>query len=240
MHRRALTLVEVLVAIAIVAVLAGILLVALGPSMAAARQARSAANVRSILSAFTAWAETHNDRLPTAEEGQSYPFACEVVFISFGHWNAHMNWPWVISEVLPWGENFDVFVAPGAGRSLSDDRCGAPTSYVYSRSFLARPEVWSGEAQADPTLLDGVRRHEISFPSQKAMLWDWELPYAGDEIRRTAEGDLAVPTPVGFPDEHVETLVPAAGAAPVQNPFTPRVAPRRLHDTPFGVRGRDF
>jgi prepilin-type N-terminal cleavage/methylation domain-containing protein/prepilin-type processing-associated H-X9-DG protein len=63
-HVRGFTLVELLAVIAIVAVLAGLILATLGPMRAAARQAKCAANLRSIGGAFNQFAADYDGYYP--------------------------------------------------------------------------------------------------------------------------------------------------------------------------------
>ncbi|MFH1745446.1 MAG: type II secretion system protein [Planctomycetota bacterium] len=65
--RRGFTLVELLVAVAVIAILLGILLPSLGAARRAAKQMRCAVNLREIGHAVAIYTDTHNGWLPTAE-----------------------------------------------------------------------------------------------------------------------------------------------------------------------------
>lgn len=238
------TLVEVLVAISIIALLIALALPALSGARGSAQRLKSLTNLRTIGQAFELYSGGGRGLCPAPVEGRFYPMGwCPGVSGTMPWWEATSNWPGLVAEVLPWPANAPgVFLAPGAVRDFGPgvSTCGLPPSYSYSASFLGRPELWRPGAPADPGLQKGVSTHEVVFPASKVMLWDWELPYLRRELR-SAWPDLAERTPMLFADGHGEERVPAEAAAPVPNPLPGVPEPTaRLHNTPDGVRGRDY
>ncbi len=67
MSHRAFTLIELLVVISIIAVLAGMIVPAVGLVQEAARASTCANNLRQVLSATFAYANDEEDRLPNAD-----------------------------------------------------------------------------------------------------------------------------------------------------------------------------
>jgi hypothetical protein len=158
--------------------------------------------------------------------------------IGFGHWQMSIQWPAVVYDVAPWPEYAPAFISPRARRTDSD--CGWPTSYAYSSSFIARPDVWRAGSQPNPRLLSATFTHEVQFPSSKVLAWDWELAYIPRSLKRSGP-DLDEATPMLFADGHGAMRIPAAGADPSPNPFPGALYPAaRLHNTPDGVYGRDY
>lgn len=70
MRRRAFTLVEILVVIAIVAVLAGLLFPALTRTVASSRAAACVSNLRQLGSALNLYLAEHDNTMPTMEAGR--------------------------------------------------------------------------------------------------------------------------------------------------------------------------
>ncbi|TVQ63574.1 MAG: type II secretion system protein [Phycisphaerales bacterium] len=232
---RAFSMIELLVVISLAAVLIAILLPAFAGSRSTALRIISASQLRQIGLHFGEYVH-ETGGYPFAGEGVFYPGACEGVRISFGYWGADLHWPSLVLSDQQYDAYNSYLLAPRAIRN--PEMCGHPTSYIYSRSFLARPANWrSGEAP-DPSLLRGVRDADIAHPSGKALLWDWELPYLPRELVFQGR-DLAEKTPILFVDMHVKERAPHEATAPVQSRMRPE-PPQRLHDTPGGVAGVDF
>jgi prepilin-type N-terminal cleavage/methylation domain-containing protein len=238
--RFAFTLIEILVSIAVIALLLAILIPILARGRESASATKSLANLRSIDGGFDSYRTAYREFYPYPTPDMPYQHACDAATISFGHWLTHTSWPWIVQPVMPWKEWSGVMLAPGALKKRAASSCGDPTSYRYSSTFTARPEMWSPTSTASPeSLFAGTKHHDVLFPSQKALMWDWEMPYISRQKRFEGD-DLAEKTPMLFSDSHAELRSPAAASAAAVNRSMPGTDPLRLRDTLDGVRGRDY
>lgn len=245
-HRmRGFTLLEVMVSVAIIGLLLALFLPALRAAKDRAYQVQSLSNLRNIGAAFESYTTFFQGRFPAIDSEQSYPYGCGVR-ISADHWQISHLWPVVLGGHLTWEEEFDVFHSPPSPKRLTDRRCGHPTSYAYSLSFVANPSTWStevraGEMEPQKTWLASVTAATVRFPSGKTLLWDQELPFLGRPIRYV-DDDINESCPMLFADLHTEMQTPSNASEPIQNPFLPGTAigRQRLHNTRNGVRGADY
>ena len=236
------SLVEVLVVIGVIGLLVALLLPALAGVRARARGTQSLVNLRTVYQVVDHYQAENRDCYPVSEPGQFYPYPCSEVLISFDYWAMNTCWPAVVADVAPWREFGRSFLSPGARRDLDADggTCGWPTSYEYSRTFIARPETWREGATADPSFLAGVFSHDVRFPSKKTLAWDSEMPYLHREVARKGP-DIAEPAPMLFADSHARPATPSQATAPRPNPFLPSSGdPQRIHNTADGVRSWDY
>lgn len=233
------TLIELLVTIGVLGILLGLLLPTLASSRGAAREAVARANLHALVQVFHQYCSESQSFFPINDPVGLRAHACRDVRIDFGFWGIRYGWPSLLEGIAPWHENPSLYTSPGARRDLAAG-CGWPSSYSYSLSFVARPELWRAGAPHDESLLRGTRDSEVDAPAAKVILWDWELPYRSGELRHVGP-DLDEPTPMGFVDGHVDKRVQAQAAAAVVTPFAADGAgSARLHNTPDGVRGRDY
>ncbi len=245
-----MTLLEVLVGIAIIAVLLGITLPALRGARTEAGALASLANCKNIGLSVSIYAQQNQGRYPTveADETGSYsifdrpphePHARRVGFSPIW-WFSDM-WPAVMHDAAPWDENFESWLSPGHGREppywpiavgFFGDRLKV-VSYRYSNSFLARPSLWSGSSPADASLIGPTTLADVTNPSLKVLMWDAERAY----LRRGPR--ISTPRPLLFADGSAAARRDTDAAAPVRNPLN-HTGPNIYHDTPDGVRGVDF
>lgn len=231
------TLVEILVTIGVIGVLIAILVPVLAGGRSAAQRTASLANLRSIGQLVQVYTEQYDETYPWATRGVN---GCDIHIGFSPIWAMAKLWPVSMHEVMPPRELVPIVLAPGARREGERQACGQPPSYEYSQSFLARPDTWNGQSDADESLLRGVTLGMVAHPSSKALMWDWELPYKKEEPRR-AGPDLDEPTPMLFADGHGAAKTPSQATAAVENPFAEAFSrTARLHNTPDGVRGRDY
>ena len=245
--RPAFTLIELLVTIGVMGVLLAIALPALMGAMGRGKQIVALSNVRSTAFDFAEYAESYRtwpfakpgEPVEGVPEGLAPPDVLLLPWWPEGHlrsaggvWSLAEMWPGLVSRVAPWEEHYATWVSPGRDTS----EIGQYVSIRYSNSFVARPELWSPDAEADDNLIARTTPTEVAHPSAKALLWDNEVAY---ENRPKFIRGLPETLIVGFADLHAERKHPNDATEPVVNVMRDNVA-RALHDTPGGVLGRDF
>lgn len=211
----------------------------------------SLSNVRSILVLFDMYADRYKGQYPIIWEGTWYPLDCPGTVVQANRWETVYRWHAVIHDLMDWEHGRAIFLAPRARResialgNVTAVSCGDPTSYDYSQSFLARPELWAPRTEGNfPALqqswLAPTFQSDVLYPSRKAILWDWEMPYLS-RPRKMIGIDLAEPTAMQFTDGHGEFRAPAAATPPIRSDFAGAWRPiQRLHNTENGVRGIDY
>ena len=249
-HRRApgFSLIELLVAIGVIALLLGILLPVLGEARQSARRTASAANCKTLIEACQQWADANNGWWPWWDPAKKYPNGYGVWIQTSLPFQANVGLPNMLYDILPWEQHHASFFSPGSPK-IGEQRPSPPGSYHYSMSLISDPALWSGEtiissSDADDAIerfIRPVRVAETVFPSQKAAVWDQEAAFAGSEPARDPKTRvLLIQTPIAFADGHVELRVPAEAGETVANPFFPDQPALKLHHTKDGARGRDY
>lgn len=211
----------------------------------------SLANLKSIHIAVESYADRYKGQYPVAQEGVNYQNGCEGVRSGFLRWATIYAWPAVIHEIVSWEDGRSIFLSPRAHRdsevatSPTSPSCGWPTSYYFSQSFLARPEVWTPDASSVPDAdrknwFRSVYQTDVRFPAGKVMFWDREMPYLNRNLKMNAEGNLEEPAPTLFADGHAAERIQAQATQAVSTTFLNTDCPvQRWHNTPDGVRGVD-
>lgn len=233
-----LTLIEMLVVIATIALLIAIILPAIGKSRAAGRASVSMANARTLTQVIHQYADIYRDTLPALAPDTAYPaFNRDISFI-VPYWQVANMWTGVVFDLLPYNENVAVYLSPGSPRRHSFDLVW-PTSYHYSMSFVGDPLIWSPVPTPNPLWMSPRKLSGALYPSQKTMLWDNEVGFSPNASRSTT-GDLFINTPVAMADVSVSMRNPSEAVAAFPNPFPAPGGSMRLHNTPLGIRGVDF
>ncbi len=243
----AFTLIEILMSIAIIAILIGLLLPVLGTTRDKSRKLASAVNLRSIGQIFDLYIQSADDLYPAPTPGEFYQYAPPLNGRgTMSHWAISNRWHEFFAESYPWQEYKQVFLAPGAQRETEIQPMTAQIfpSYQYSASFLGHPTIWTQQEFSEaqwPKLERSVKRHMVKFTSAKALMWDIEMPYIRRPLQKDANHNLLESTPMLFADQHVTNHIPAEATQGIFNraTYAARLV-ENLHNTPNGVYGRDY
>jgi len=248
--RSGFTLVEILVAIGIIALLLAISIPVLMRARASGGQTKSMSNARSLTLLIEEHIQRHRGAYPfpelqpaTFERPSMYRFLCspsDGPFLSApapdGVFRAADKWPGILTNGAPYADEGDVYFSPGLPPGS-----GRATSYHYSNSFVARPELWRPESTQNEDMIQPVRAQEVAHPSKKALLWDAQLAYIPDGAKAERFGSLpGDPLPIAFADGHAAVHFAREAQAPVPNRFRSPWRDAPLHNTPEGVLGWDY
>lgn len=237
---RGLTLVELLVALGLVAVLIAIAIPALRGMRTATRRTKTLVNLRTIIQTFDSY-HTRFDAYPFAYGGPAFadtsnPF----VFGWTEMWWIRQGWPVLMHQVAPWPSNSQAWVSPGAdatrwARTWGDNPSTFTfdlASYEYSTSFVADPRVWIPGSAVDASLVRAMSSKDVVFPSQKVLMFDREKAYFATREQKDREW------PVGMADASARVMRPENAGNVTQNPLRSE-PPELFHDTLQGLRGVD-
>lgn len=256
---RGFSLIELMVSIAIIALLISVLLPALAGARQSARRVLALSNARTLGQTFQDYLAQNRDAYPFVP-GVSDPDLGGSDVVSVQWWPKgtligttdpfmlSWAWPGVVSSVAPWTEHYATWVSPGRSTTLpiayddrpDDDReLEQDISWRVSNAFLADPDLWSDRPVKDARgLLRAVRGSEVAFPASKVLAWDTHLAYL-TKRPELVEDHWDAPTPMVFADGHADALRPQDASAPAEQALS-QFPERKLADTPEGVRGRDF
>lgn len=249
-----MTIIELLVALAIVVLLIAILTPAIGAVRTRARNAQDASNLRQhamVIAQYVAdWQDVHPIFLDPSRAQSTLTWDSRgLVFDETPYFLSYLAWPVALADSYYDGSIAqDAFWSPNEPLSRADSASYGltTTSYNYPCAFLARPGYWNPSTRgADPAAQTGATRaSEVRFPSSKALLVTHVVRL--DRV-------LGVLSPEGLgiglcdgsaarisESEGVAATVFADGRAAVpewSNHFADW--PRLLH-TPDGVYGRDY
>ncbi|MGD9688647.1 MAG: type II secretion system protein [Phycisphaerales bacterium] len=255
---RGFSLVEILVAIGIIAVLISILVPAVAGARSAARETVALANQRSVGQLFETYSATYR-AYPYRSRGvpppgrEQIPARPGVLFVEWwpevsiigttDHFQQEWLWPGITLTLASWPENYKTWVSPGLPSEPPEDPDGRgeiqdAISVRYSNSFVARPQLFTPGAQAADALLGAVEPGDVLFPAGKVMLFDAHIAYLPKEPARIGDHYDAL-TPMCFADLHAEKHNPTQATPGVANVMRGGMN-KTLHCTPEGVRGRDY
>jgi len=252
-YRYAFSLIELLVVIGIIGILLAIILPGLSGARASAMQLQSLSNLRQIYIVFEDYSSEYNDAHPFGTGNMDLnkggkgkgnfklgTKGTNGIGMNFGNnWSITGDWPVIVSPIAPWGKFQKVFIDPGV--DLAERPFPLP-SYVYSASFVARPQTWRENAEPKPEYLKPTFASEVRTPSQKVFLWDGDMPYLRDGLKWKGF-DIDIPVPCLFRDGHAELKTPSRATDPIHNPFIKddgKLSIGRLFNTENGVLGRDY
>jgi len=189
---RGFTLLEMLVSIAIVAVLAGLLMLGLAGVRGSGRQAATLANLRTHHNVFSLYAGDHAGWLPLLGE----PAPTVLITSESGdqqwlmlYWFHYGGWHLSLAEAY-YNTHLDprLFLSPhNPEQKWAWGPWGATVAdYEYSSAFVARPEYWAYETRTGPEQWGGNRLDEVLFASKKVLLretWPHWQPGATNGVR---------------------------------------------------------
>lgn len=175
------TLVELLVVVAVIAMLAALLLPALSRARESAQRAACQNNLRQLGIAFELYLEENRD---------TYPAAQDPVSVSPYYWLwMGRGWRRLLAEYVPGDkENPGVFFCPSDVRQKSVD-VYERTSYAYSMAFYHPPEHIDSVDDYTATFRNPMptvpqRAASVRNPSKKVLLGEWFAnhdAFAGDQ-----------------------------------------------------------
>jgi len=180
---RAFTLIELMVLIAVIALLVGLVVVSLAPVRTTARDAVSLNNLRSHAQIFSLYEGDNREYYPyytrpTIEitniliprTPSSYPV---MYFWGYKFWN------YVLYDAYYGGNPYHDSLYPPTyfDTITSPSQRGGPTPYIYNCTFLADPAYWNPRLRTGLSQWRAVRPAEVVFPSKKVLLLNEHHPF---------------------------------------------------------------
>lgn len=260
-RHRGLTLVEVLVVIAIIAVLAGVLLPALGAMRAAAREGACLAMIRQASLAVFEYASVHKDEPPVPMLAREATLEWGVPRAEISHDPGWMQleyfggrgaFHWVL---LAEGWLDQAYWCPSSdgARDLSSILVGSPlgaswpgygpdgrtpaSTYAISDAFKAVPEFFGPRGLPRMEMLGRQRLTSVAFPSSKCLMYEHACFHRTGSPERV-RADWPHATTVVWSDGSASAKRPTDAIPGATRPFL-REMPRPLEDTADGILGRD-
>lgn len=163
------TLIELLVTLALIAVLVSMLLPAVQSARSASQRVASSANLRQHVAAFTAYTTDWRDVYPyfTFPQATWTIVRCDDASVATPYFGGFSCWNLALAKGYYNGNyRLDSFFSPGL------ERAGLFTSYWYSSTFIAAPEYWAYERRVGPVQWRPVKASEVVSPARKCLLLD--------------------------------------------------------------------
>jgi prepilin-type N-terminal cleavage/methylation domain-containing protein len=211
-RNRGFTLVEILVVIAILAVLAGTTAVMAPKIMRKGKQAKSVESMKQMVTLMNAHANDHGGRLPApmtlaADNDAGRDALWHVVLqneVTGGDLSLYLNDRW-------WKENDSIFLNPlHPKKDIKVSSVGyAMNAALGSNIARARGE----ELGIDESKTTGINLNAVREPEQSPIVvphWDWFYVLNSGEANNKRFKDYVVNDriPVLFLDGHIETMTP--------------------------------
>lgn len=240
-RRAGFTIIEVLVAVAVIAVLLAVSTVSLRQARGAARLAASLANIQSNAQVFHLYSSDFSDVFPYFTHGFGNGATLVGGGIALGgvrYFDAHHTWPIALADGYFNGNaTLKVFRTPRVADGLP--LVLMESDYLYGCVFIASAGFWNPSTRTGPSQFGATRLSEVVYPDSKALLSEdpSRLPISESSLLVTSFCDGAArPTPrVQWRSGYERGDGPqfmAEGAVYFSAPPWP------LH-TVDGVRGRD-
>jgi prepilin-type N-terminal cleavage/methylation domain-containing protein len=230
----AFTLIELIVVIAIVAVLIAIVLPALGHAKRSGKSAERLSAVRQCLSATTQYADSAAGYLPFL----ATPGAPELGVFPDGDWGDSLPPSYFRGQSQLWptallGQGMDLSHLPESSRPDSGPE-RVHTYFWMTHAAVAQPEYWlHGDPPNNPSLFSGVRLSGATFPSAKGL-----IGFVGWTAQ---EAESLSAWEVGMADGSAALRSVHDPPLQVDGPYRPFGAVDwRVLTTLEGIRGRDY
>jgi prepilin-type N-terminal cleavage/methylation domain-containing protein len=242
---RGWTLVEMLVVMAVVAVLLALALPLLTRSRSTGKDSASVSLVRQHAAVMNAYAHEYHDTLPwftVPVPGEQSPIRREDgTIIKVTYFGAFSTWPYVLG---PRYEN-----SPASGAAFRSPWAGSTPQafdYLYPCVFIAHADYWDPRTRTvPPEQLVPTRLDHVLYPSAKAVVTDdamWQVPAPrASDPRRTVAGCIDGSGIVLRAEQMAEQYAVGDGVTPPFRDYTRHYASYHpLLHTVGGVRARDF
>ncbi len=243
MHRKAFTIIELMVTIGIIALLAALALPALSGARIRAHELKAMSQLHALGLTLELYLQDAQNPYPYHPAGTPYSYA-PAGYPSPGNltssddpWSLSYLWPTTLHRVAPWEQHYQSWLGPNPQstdsptpwQSANDNP--AYSTYRYANAFIGDPACWLtvGPARARPT-----RQHETRFPSSKAIMFDLGRNYLPTNQRPKA------PRAVLAADSSAALRQDQDATPPVNNRARTLPSIQIYHDTPAGIFGRDF
>lgn len=256
--RRGVTLVELLVAAAVIGLLMLLAVIGVAGARRAAAGAACSTNVRSCIQAFALYANDFGGVHPHFARPRIED-AFENGGISLSYYSQSAHWPMAAGRYLGPGPIEKVWLCPGgptfraAFRGRYEEYTSQyppsyvhPSSYWMSHTVVSDPKAWSPEGRPDdPAFLRAVRVDEVAYPASKGVLVEPRVYH----IVRSGSFDKSIQIwepegagrsyTVGFSDGHVRAVPHRELTPGWLGDERPGYFRAPVMATPGGVLGRD-
>lgn len=253
----AFTLVELLVAIAVVGVVIALTIPALRAMRQQAREAACTSRIGQCAAAATQYASDASDLPPilpavigdTGERIRARLVVGSTQVAETDYFGQGRFWTWVIGGDRL--ESVQTLMCPGVDITEDDPllwsgapppavggfRC-PPSTYVLVDSVLAHPTLWTPAGRADPALIGPQRWASCEQPSRKVALYEGLVGHEGGTVQLVTSRKPPTAS-VAFFDGHADHADFSRATPGFQQPFATRPA-RAMSDTPSGILGSDL
>lgn len=187
---RAFTLIEALVVVAIIGVLLGIVLVAVGPVRAFARSGINLSNLQQHVRTFTVYTNDYREQWPfllPARPGRlPYPSAAPSESIKF--FDVVYMWRLAMQPLAYANAPDEVFVNPDSLRFGTPPRYYS--SYYYAAGFFTHWDYWDELTRLDgPAQLTARTVSDVAAPAKKGLFIDASELYRPIGPETSSEGN---------------------------------------------------
>lgn len=255
---RGFTILELIVTVAIVALVVAITVPILGSVRGQGRQVRCISNSRECLQATMAYATDHDGQTPIlADRSTDYTF--ENAGYQLAYFDQSLHWPMamegylgsaghVITQCPSSPTTYALTVDPGYAATMGGHPAGyvMPSGFWLSRAMLARPAFWEPPFQVgNRALYRGARLSDVRYASDKGLMIE---RWAFHRQPRTRVEELPAISLIDTPGQtgtYTVSFVDGHVATPDYESLKPGVDVHTGHDGPAvlhtrsGVFGRD-